>query len=329
MKIGYILSNPVFAQSNGIVSQALTWKKGLEAKGHQVVLVNMWDKNDWTTFDVLHFFGFSRYMADFLKGVCKVNDKIVLSPILDPSYSITSFKAYCHCGSEKLRLTNPYHSLYIVKDRIKRYLVRSEFEKSYFVNGLDISTDCCKVVPLSFEHCSDQVKNDRENFCLHISLLCDERKNVKRLIEAAKKFNFRLVLGGKLRNESEKRLLASWISEATNIEYLGFLSEEKKNELYSKAKVFALPSVNEGVGIVALEAASCGCDIVITDKGGPKEYYNKMSITVNPYSVDDIGQAVCQFLDGQTFQPQLSNFINKNYSLEHITNCLEEIYLNL
>lgn len=55
MKIGFILSNPVFAQSNGIVSQALTWKKGLEANGHQVVLINMWDKNDWTTFNVLHF----------------------------------------------------------------------------------------------------------------------------------------------------------------------------------------------------------------------------------------------------------------------------------
>lgn len=329
MKIGFILSNPVFAQSNGIVSQALTWKKGLEANGHQVVLINMWDKNDWTTFYVLHFFGFSSYMADFLKGVSKVNSKIVLSPILDPTYSISGFKAYCHWGNDKLRLTNPYYSLYKVKKKIKRYLVRSEFEKAYFVKGLNIPADCCNIVPLSFEPSMSQVQKVRENYCLHISLLCDERKNVKRLIEAAKKFKFRLVLGGKLRDESEKRLLASWISEATNIEYLGFLSEEKKNELYSKAKVFALPSVNEGVGIVALEAASCGCDIVITDKGGPKEYYNKMAITVNPYSVDDIGQAVCHFLDGQTFQPQLSNFINKNYSLEHITNCLEEIYLNL
>ena len=329
MKIGYILSNPVFAQSNGIVSQALTWKKGLEVKGHQVVLINMWDKNDWTTFDVLHFFGFSRYMADFLKGVCKVNARIVLSPILDPTYSISAFKAYCHWGNDKLRLTNPYHSLYTVKDKIKRYLVRSEFEKNYFVKGLNVSTDCCKIVPLSFEACSNQVNNERENFCLHISLLCDERKNVKRLIDAAKKYKFHLVLGGKLRNESEKHLLTSWISGAQNIEYRGFLSEEEKMNLYAKAKVFALPSVNEGVGIVALEAASCGCDIVITDKGGPKEYYNKMAITVNPYSVDDIGQAINRLLDGQTFQPQLSNFINTNYSLEHITNCLEKIYLNL
>lgn len=329
MKIGYILSNPVFAQSNGIVSQALTWKKGLEISGHEVVLINMWDKNDWASFDVLHFFGFSRYMADFLKGVCKVNDKIVLSPILDPSYSISSFKAYCHWGNDKLRLTNAYHSLYTVKDKIKRYLVRSEFEQSYFVKGLNISEEQCKIVPLSFEPFKMTNYQVRENFCLHVSLLCDERKNVKRLIEAAKKYKFHLVLGGKLRNDSERKLLSSWISGAKNIEYRGFLSEEEKNDLYSRARVFALPSVNEGVGIVALEAASCGCDIVITDKGGPKEYYNKMAITVNPYSVDEIGWAISNFLAGQTFQPDLASYINSNFSLEHITCCLEKIYQNL
>lgn len=329
MKIGFILSNPVFAQSNGIVSQALTWKKGLESKGHQVVLVNMWDKNDWTTFDVLHFFGFSRYMADFLHGLCQVNDKIVLSPILDPSYSISSFKAYCHWGNDKLRLTNPYHSLYTVRNKIKIYLVRSAFERSYFVGGLGISENKCNIVPLSFEPCSDKINRERENFCLHISLLCDERKNVKRLIEAAKKYKFRLILGGKLRNESERQLLTSWISGADNIEYKGFLSEDEKNDLYSRAKVFALPSVNEGVGIVALEAASCGCDIVITDKGGPKEYYNDMAISVNPYDVDDIGQAVVLLMQGKTFQPKLSSYITSTYSLEHITDCLENIYQKL
>lgn len=329
MKIGFILSNPVFAQSNGIVSQALTWKKGLESKGHQVVLINMWDKNEWTSFDAIHFFGFSRYMSDFLQGLYKVNDKVVLSPILDPSYSISSFKAYCHWGNDRLRLTNPYHSLYSVKDKIKRYLVRSEFERSYIVKGLGMSEDKCSIVPLSFEPCSGKLNREREDFCLHISLLCDERKNVKRLIEAAKKYRFRLVLGGKLRNESERQLLASWISGADNIEYKGFLSEEEKNNLYARAKVFALPSVNEGVGIVALEAASCGCDIVITDKGGPKEYYNEMANTVNPYDIDEIGQAVADFMQGKTFQPDLASYVNSHYSLEHITSCLEKIYQNL
>lgn len=52
------MSHSVFAPTNGIVSQALTWKKGLEQIGHEVVLVDMWKRNDWATFDVLHFFWF-------------------------------------------------------------------------------------------------------------------------------------------------------------------------------------------------------------------------------------------------------------------------------
>lgn len=330
MKIAFILSNPVFAQTNGIVSQALTWKKGLEQKGHVVFLINMWDKNDWQSFDILHFFGFSRYMSDFIKVVSTVNENIVLSPILDPSYSIKTFGRMCRWGNEKLRLTNPYHSLYIVKDKINRILVRSEFEQSYFVKGIGLSQEKCSIVPLSFEFNQNELNLTKENFCLHISLLCDERKNVKRLIEAAKKYKFKLLLGGKLRNDSEKKLLDSWISDSKNIQYKGFLSDEEKIKLYSTAKVFALPSVNEGVGIVALEAASYGCEIVITEKGGPKEYYNGMATSVNPYNVDAIGQAVVNFMSNRKiFQPRLANYINKTYSLEHVTECLETIYKNM
>ena len=65
-------------------------------------------------------------------------------------------------------------------------------------------------------------------------------------------------------------LLKQEIGDYSDIKILGFISEEKKMELYSKAKVFALPSICEGVGIVAVDAAYCGCDIVITNDGCPK-----------------------------------------------------------
>jgi glycosyltransferase involved in cell wall biosynthesis len=81
------------------------------------------------------------------------------------------------------------------------------------------------------------------------------RKNVPRLIEAAKKYQFNLKLVGNKGNaESEKRIRAL-IGDSQNIEILGFISDEELSLLYDKAKVFALPSINEGVGLVALEAA--------------------------------------------------------------------------
>ena len=326
MKIAFILSNSVFSPSNGITSQAKTWKKGLEQLDHEVVLIDMWQKNDWKSFDILHFYGFSIYMCDFIIGVSKINANIIVSPILDPNYSIRRLKLYSNWGSKKLNLTNPYHGLSCIKDKIKTILVRSKFEKVYMVKGFGFKPNSCKVVPLSFDLPNYENNIEKEPFCLHVSLLTDARKNVKRLIQAAIKYNFRLILGGKLRNERELKLLNSWIGNHKNIEYRGFLSNEALLDLYAKAKVFALPSTNEGVGIVALEAASMGCDIVMTNLGGPREYYNGLAKIINPYCIDEIGNAIIDLLNGETFQPQLKNHIQSQFLLQKITLRLIDTY---
>lgn len=328
MKIGFIMSHPVFAPTNGVVSQAYTWKKGLEQLGHDVVLVNMWDRNDWKSFDVLHFFGFSVYMAEFIQVVHHINANIAISPILDPNYSITNLKLRSYWGNRKLNLMNPFYALRKIKPFIKWIFVRSEFEQEYMIKGFGFDKARCPIIPLSFGIDLPETKVEKEPFCLHISLLCDDRKNVKRLIEAAKKYNFKLVLGGKLRNEEEKQMLASWMEGCGNVEYYGFLSLDAMKDLYARARVFALPSITEGVGIVALEAAIYGCDIVITNQGGPHEYYKNMAINVDPYSVDEIGMAVTRYMNEMTFQPCLQQYVIENYSLLSVAQKIVNVYLS-
>jgi glycosyltransferase involved in cell wall biosynthesis len=329
MVIAFILSNSVLSPSNGVVSQALTWKDGLERLGHKVVLIDMWQKNDWESFDILHFFGFSIYMRDFIIGLSKINSNIVVSPILDPNYSISKLKFYSNCGINKLNLTNQYHGLYSIKDKIKLILVRSEYENEYMIKGFGFKPSVCNIVPLSYNTPPEKLNIKKNPFCLHVSLLTDERKNVKRLIQAAIKYKFKLILCGKLRNNAELVKLNSWIGDNKNIQYIGFVSKEELVNLYSNARVFALPSIYEGVGIVALEAATLGCDIVITKFGGPKEYYNKLAKFVNPYDVDEIGKAILGFLNGDTFQPKLSEYVRTNYSIGSITYQLINVYKSI
>ena len=329
MKIAFILSNTVFSPTNGVVSQAKTWKKGLEDLGHKVILINMWEQNDWKSFDVIHFFNFSEYMAGFIGLLYPINPNIVLSPILDPDYSTMALKLYSHWGSQKLRLTNPFYKLRTIKHLIKTYFVRSEFEKEYMAKGFDIEPSHCCIVPLSYGIQPPDILIEKEPFCLHISLLLDKRKNVKRLIDAADKYQFKLVLAGKLRDEQEQTTLSQWLQGTNTVEYRGYISDEEMKNLYSKAKVFALPSINEGVGIVALEAAAFGCDIVVTKLGGPKEYYADMAATINPYSVDEIGKAVKRYIDGDTHQPQLQQYIQKQYSLSSVCGQLVYAYKKL
>ena len=99
--------------------------------------------------------------------------------------------------------------------------------------------------------------------------------------------------------------------------------------LYRRCKVFALPSINEGVGIVALNAAVQGANIVITNVGGPKEYYGNFAYQVDPHNVDDIGQAVLRAMDDDTMQPHLRQHIITNYCCEAIAERLVNAYNKL
>lgn len=328
MRIAYIMTAPVLSKSNGVLSQAMTWKKGLEKKGHEVVLINPFDVCDWESFDAIHFFVFTDFMADYIDIMYKVNANIVVSPILDTTYSVATIKKLSHWGSDKLRLTNKYYRLRHIRNNIARVLARSQFEANYFKEAFGFSDHQIRIVPLSFGDVVDYQDLPREPYCFHLSLLADERKNVRRLVLASKEYDFKLKLAGKLRNEDEKRKIDGFLKLSDNAEYLGFLSRHDMITHYNKAKVFALPSVNEGVGLVALEAAANGCDIAITNLGGPHEYYAQYAKQVNPYSVDSIGKAVRYFIDGHTFQPQLRNHVIENFSLEATIKLLENAYVD-
>lgn len=324
MKIAFILSDAVAVPSNGVVEQAKMWRQGLIDLGHDVCLVNMWESYAWADFDAIVYFHYSIYMAEHIKDICKINPNIYVAPILDPAYSVGRLKIYARWGISRLKLTNHFHSFFSLRSKIKGILARSEFERDYLIRGFGFESNKCHIVPLSFNIADKYLQREveKEDFCLHMSLLADDRKNVRRLIEAAIKFDFRLVLAGKLRNEQEQALLNQWIGGHKNIEYVGYVVEERKYDLFSRARVFALPSLIEGVGIVGLEASMMGCDVVMTSIGGPKEYYDGLAEIVDPYDVDQIGCAVKSFLEGETFQPDLREHIKNNYS---IAGCMKQL----
>lgn len=325
MKIAFIIGFPVTHTGHGVVSQAMTWKNGLESLGHKVVLADMWTPCDWKEFDVIQIFMYSEYAAEYIEAIAPVNPNIVLAPILDPDFSIMAMRFVSGWGCSKLKLSNRYYRTSQVQHLVRCFFVRSDFEALYVEKGWHVMKDRIFKVPLSFNYCAP-FEGNRENFCFHASFLADDRKNVRRLIEAAKKYGFLLKLAGKLRNKEEVSKVNGWIDGARNIEYLGFLSQDNLIEMYKKARVFALPSIYEGVGIVALDAAAMGCDVVLTNRGGPKEYYDGKASLVNPYSIDEIGKSIVKFLEGFTYQPQLQKHVLERYSLDAVVKQLIQGY---
>ena len=335
MKIAYIITpHAAVDRSNGIKSQAMTWGEALKAKGHTVVYVNPWESYDWETFDAIHFFGNGPWVNTIRTYLRKKNPKCVYSPIYDPNPFLESRSQFLQKKISQWTLGKWYCNLCQVALEYKGYrriLVRTEDEKKWIRSLFDVPDENISLVPLSYSHNLrfETILPYKEPFVFHMSLFTQSRKNVVRLVKAAKKYDFKLVIAG---NPGTPEALDNFMKEvgnAPNIEILGFISEEQKIDLYRRARVFALPSISEGVGIVAVDAALYGADVVVTNIGGPKEYYNGMAEIVNPYSVDEIGKACLRLLNGKTYQSKLRDHIEANFSLSVIADKLIDVYKSL
>ena len=329
MKIGLIIPSASISPTGGVKIQGEMWKKGLEELGHKCDLIDFWQNNDWGSYDaviVLGFGGFLRTFAKYFKRLCK---NFVLAPIIDPRLSRPLYKILTkYYGCQKIGLTNRFHDLYLSAKYFDLFLARSQFEADYISYCLDVPKNKIKIVPLSIRTPIADSMPPKENFVLHISRLYAPNKNVKRLIQAAIKYDFQLRLGGILNGDVEKQWLNNLIGGHDNIKYIGLLSEENLVKWYSRCKVFALPSLVEGVGMVALEAAAQGAEIVLTNDGAPKDYYKGRAYLVNPKSVDEIGQACITALHGDK-QPGLLDYVREHYSMESCTKMLVKALNNM
>lgn len=310
----------------GVKVQGKMWRDGLVALGHQVDLVNIWDDYDWDDYDWLIMMGYGGNFRDSSRAFSKLVKRLAIAPIVDPDCGYIKYKFYTkYWGNQKhLGLSSRFHDLYLNKDVYKLWLVRSDFEKSYVTKCLEIDESLIDLVPLQYRVPSCDTMPIKENFCFHASRLAASNKNVPRLVEAAKKYGFNLVLAGMLASAEEKQWLHNMIDGNANIKYVGQLTDEELLSYYRRCKVFALPSITEGVGMVALEAAANGAEIVLTNDGGPKYYLKDHAEIINPYSVDDIGRAVMKLMERNVYQPALLDYMKNNFSAEACSKQLEK-----
>ncbi|MGH7869324.1 MAG: glycosyltransferase family 4 protein, partial [Candidatus Dormibacteraceae bacterium] len=89
-------------------------------------------------------------------------------------------------------------------------------------------------------------------------------KGVGYLLQAWKRLRLdraELLLVGAIQPEM-KPLLAEYAS--ANVKLAGWLPPEEVAERYRQSSIFAFPSVNEGMGLVLLEAMACGLPVIAT-----------------------------------------------------------------
>lgn len=126
------------------------------------------------------------------------------------------------------------------------------------------------------------------------------RKNIVRLIDAVSRIeNLNLVIVGKTKGFGKEGWMFEEILERPKqlgieekVKFLGYVPSEDLPSLLSGAVAFVLPSLWEGFGLPVLEAMACGTPVLVSNVSSLPEVCGKAGLTFDPYSVDQIEQAI-------------------------------------
>lgn len=117
-------------------------------------------------------------------------------------------------------------------------------------------------------------------------------------------------------------------------DYIRFPSVQKARRIYSRCKVWILASRSEGFGMPILEAMACGCAVVATDCGGPRDIINdgENGFLVQVGNVKQIVSKVKLLLDGAELRRQFtrnSKDTVSKFSWENSVDKLEKVLFSL
>jgi glycosyltransferase involved in cell wall biosynthesis len=121
----------------------------------------------------------------------------------------------------------------------------------------------------------------------------ESRKNQHMLLKALEDSPLPLVfLGGGFSYQPEYAQVCERFKRLGDTVFLGRMSPELLASAFSGARVHALPSFYELPGLVSLEAAAYGTNIVVADYGTVRDYVGDYAFYCDPTDPQDIRRAV-------------------------------------
>ncbi|MCW3133200.1 MAG: glycosyltransferase family 4 protein [Methanophagales archaeon] len=145
----------------------------------------------------------------------------------------------------------------------------------------------------------------------------------------------KLIIGGegKLLNYYKQRVILMGLED--NVEFVGFIPDEKIVEYYNKCDIFVLPSISakqEGFGIVLQEAMACERPVVSTEIVGVAEDVRERNAgrIVKPKDERALAEAIIEILEDKNLARKMGKngrqLVEEKYTWEKVAEMVENVY---
>lgn len=320
MKVAYIVRSTLFTVIGGDTHQVVNTAALIRQLGTEVDILPANQRIDYNRYTLLHFFNLTR-PADILPHIGHLTTPYVISPIL-VNYSLFD-KTYRGGIIGRISRHLPQNTIEYLKV-VARWLNRTDrsISAAYLLKGQQKSIElilkkCAFLLPNSMleQNALRQQYKVRNQFAIVPNgvspalfkpeqdaikdpnlVLCVARiegiKNQLNLIKAINNSSYRLLLIGDPAPNQQAYYNTCKEIAGPNITFIDHLPQAELIKYYQQATVHVLPSWFETCGLSSLEAATMGCNIVITDKGYTREYFEDYAFYCDPNSPDSIRNAI-------------------------------------
>ena len=194
-----------------------------------------------------------------------------------------------------------------------RIITVSAFTAEQVVALLGVNRSTVTVIPHGVR-ALPLVSAPREKLVLHVGAI-QKRKNLVRLVRAFASMpeDWRLVLAGSAGYGAEEVFTAIERSKCRErIITTGYVSNRELTSLYSRAMIFAFPSLDEGFGMPILEAMAAGIPVVAANASAVKEVAGQAALLVDPLSEEEIAAGLRRLAkDGTARTSLITEGINR------------------
>lgn len=167
----------------------------------------------------------------------------------------------------------------------------------------------------------------KQPFILAAGRFWDEAKNIAAIAAAAPALDWPVRLAGPATGPN-----GSGCVGVRNLQMLGVLPHQEMMTQMHRASIFVAPAIYEPFGLATLEAALCGCALVLSDIPAFHELWDGAAVFVEPDDVDALAHALKRLCANEAERiclEQAAGARGRRYSLDAMADQYERLYRTL